>query len=196
MSKENKGIRGPASMRFRGRKISELPLGQANDIAEGVQAFIQQERINRVNAITARYPRATKEQYDSLIRACEANIEGFKRHRFETLKKMDEYQTLMRNNTGKTMVDLEPAIDAVALNSDLTLEEKMAAIHEIKEELAPFDGQGLWKQIKQFRMDVERYDETIDQERNSIHDLREGLLLIAERDRRISQAMSEPIPVE
>jgi len=193
---DNVGVRGPASLRLAGQKLSELPPQLSAVAAQQMPEFIQTQRTNRVNAILARYPKVSKEFVEGCLREATNNVERFKAARKATQATMDEYQTYMRSNKGESYHAIEPLIDKVAARNDLTLDEKIEAIDKLKEGVQPYNGEALWVQISQFRGDVERYDEVIEKERNTILEMKEVAGLLKRRDQEIARVLSEPIAIE
>lgn len=218
MSDDNKGVRGPSSLRIMGKKVSELPLGLGEVAKQQIPGFIEQERKNRVDAIIARYPRVTMEYLDSKVLEINQNMERIAKARQGTIEDMDKYQGLIRNNKGREWDEVEVEVgelvaayvDEHGANVDLVNPETKLPIpgtlpfQQMREQIKTLNAQrkpyaddnALWKQVNLFRDNLGRYDEVSKTEAESLLDVRQAMMLIQQRDREISKAMSEPIAVE
>lgn len=202
MSTENQGISGPASLRIDGMKVSNLPFGARQQVAEMMPDFLQEQRKIKVDSIIARYPRAKKPWCEGAIRECELNVVKFKAERAHTMKEMDRYHGLMRRNDGREWDEVEAEVTQLVIDRGKPqpgtdeFETLRADIRALNETRKPYEGEALWGQIKLFQENLERYDDAIAKERESIIEMKDILRLIGERDRLISQAMSEPLSVE
>ena len=202
MAEENEGVTGLKSLRLHGMKISELPLGMSNHVAEQIPNLIAQERKNRIDAIVHRYPKGTRAQYEARIKECEHNVKGFAAERIKTRERMDNYQMLMRSNTGRDPVEVEEEVTQLVIERGKpqpgtdAFTQLVADIEALNAQTQPYDGEAMWQQIKQFQDDVERYEVAITTEHESIADMKGFISQLGARDALIKQAMEETIEVE
>jgi hypothetical protein len=217
MSEENKGVRGAASLRLKGMKISELPMGMREQAIEQMPAFIEEQRRNKVDRIIARFPKGQIVQYEARIRECEANIKMFVQAKEMAMHNIGRYMDLLRKRDGDLSWDdadqmveetVQAFIDANRDNPDLVdgtgkpvpntlpFRRLMGDLDKINSRRRAYEDEALWKQIGLFQEERDRYDGAVQQETDSIFALREAILSLRERDQLIKRALSEPIAVE
>lgn len=217
MSFDNEGVRGPASLRINGMKVSELPLALRTQLDQEIPAFIEQERKNRVNAIIARYPKVTLPYCESKVLESQQNLVRFAAARAATIVDMEKHQDLIRNNEGRENDEVEAEVTELAASyveihwvdpelvnqetglpipGTLPFQQLRKKIKALNAQRKPYDENALWGQIKLFQENLGRYDEASKRESESILEVRHVMMLIAQRDKEISKAMSEPIAVE
>jgi hypothetical protein len=178
----NRGEVGVASIRLNGWRIAEIPLGLGNQAVAQIPLALDLERQQEIENILASYPRVTAEYLESRIRECQTAIKDFQRVKKETRVKIGEYRALMQAEEGKPMLrDLDDKIAEIA-KTDLSHEEKVAQIKALKQGCTPYDTKSMQAQIDQFEMNMDRLDEAIQQENDSIAELNETKGMIAIRD--------------
>lgn len=217
MSNENKGVRGPASLRLHGMKVSELPLALRTHVDQEIPAFIESQRRNKVDGIIARYPRGSVPVWEGQIRECQGNIQRMAAAKNDCLREMEAYQELIRNNDGRDAEEVDAEVAELVAgywephksNPDLWDAEKglpkpgTLVFQQLREQIKalnaqkkPYNDEALWGQLRLFQESRDRYDEVVKKENESILALRQAISLLQQRDAEISRAMSEPIAVE
>jgi len=179
----NRGEMGVKSIRLHGMRIEELPLGLGNQAKAGIPLALDNERLQEIDNVIASYPRVTVEYLEARVTESQTSMQDFIRTKQETKQKIAEYRALIQQCEGKkSLRDLEPEIQAVQKRDDLDLAGKVAAIKALKVGTSQYDAAQLTQQITQFEEGIERLDNAIQAENDSIAKLRETKGMIAIRD--------------
>ncbi len=182
-SKSNIGQIGVASIRIMGQTIEELPFGARERALDQLSLVLDTERQNKIENILRRFPKAKVLYLDSRITEAQENIVRLARTKAGLRENVSAYQALINAQHGRVSFhEIEPDIRKVAARSDLHIEEKMAQIHELKQDVADYEIDALKQQIEQFEESIVRFDETIQQENDSIAELRETIGACQVRD--------------
>jgi len=183
VAKSNKGEVGVKSIRLNDMKIEDLPMGQGNEAVKGLPEAIENEHQQMIEEVLARYPRVTVEYLDGRIAEAQRSMSDFINTRKKTRTKIGEYRALIQSCEGrKTLREVEPQIDEIAANPDLEKDQKMRLIRELKQDCAEYDVPSMIEQIAQFEDNIERLDDAIQKENDSIAELRETKGRISIRD--------------
>ena len=215
MSDENKGVSGPASLRIGHRKVSELPFGLGEQAKQQMPAFIEEQRRNKVDAILARFPRGNVGYFEARIAECQANLVRFAAAKEDCLKRMDDYQGLLRNNEGRPHEEVDEEIAELGrvfvaehghdpslvangrpVPGTVPFQQLREQIKALNAQKIPYEDEALWEQIKKFQEERDRYDEVAKVESESILELKGAFQLVHQRVSLAKQALEEPIAVE
>jgi len=82
----------------------------------------------------------------------------------------------------KTWADIEPHIEEVQRDNNLTHDEKKARIATLRSDLADYDPAHLREQIALFEANLDRLDEAIQKENDSIAELNGVIAKVQVRD--------------
>lgn len=175
----NIGEIGVESIRIRGKKIENLPLGQGNEAVAGLAAARAAERLNNINTINADYPKHRIDYLLSRINECRENITRINNTIGQQSTMINDYKGHIGLCTyrDKEMAKLEDA-------SKLTLGEDdyKAQIKDLKKRFPPYNVDAMNKQIVQCNEAIERCNDVIKQENDSINEFEGVLALCRKRD--------------
>lgn len=172
MQDDNIGEVGVESIRINGQKIANLPFGQSQRTAEQIPLALAHEKQQKIADVLARYPRLNRDYVDARIRECRAAIDDFKRVKQETQTKIADFTMLAQQQGGESFTDIEDELYAIGARSDISVEEKKVLIKERRQNVCEYDRNALYKQITQFQENIERLDDAIQSENDSITELR------------------------
>ena len=162
----NIGQTGPESVRLRGVKIEDLPLGQGNEAVAQVPLLYASERANKVSAIKARYSKATVLYLQSRVKECHENIT--RTHDFKTgiATQMQEYNGLIAICGHR-----DKQLAGVTADTTLDTAAKSERIKELKKQFPLYDVAAMRQQITQFETSITKADAVVQQEYDSINEL-------------------------
>lgn len=178
----NIGEYGVESIRVDGMRIERLPLGRG-EIAKGqIPLALDVERQNEIEGILARYPKHDIDYLEGRIREAKTVRARFQEEIDGLKKKIGEYRVHLKQCEGKRRPsEVEEGIkQIVAL--DLPHDEKVQRIKEAKQDMAPWDVDGLENQIGLFEDSINRYLDGVIDESNVIAMLSELVGLVKMRD--------------
>lgn len=182
----NIGEVGVGSIRIAGQRIEDLPLGLGNEAKAQLPLAMDMERQQKIAGVLSRFPTGKRVYYESRIKEASANIVGFGEQRIKRRKWIGEYRATLQQIDGMPNVrDLEEDIFAVSQRTDIDLAEKTQVIHDMKEGTTTYVPEKMVEQIGQYEVDIERYDEAIQDENNSIGLLRQTIGLVEMRDQEL-----------
>jgi len=172
----NIGEIGSKSIRIDGQRISELPIGQGNEAKDGLPGFLKTDRENKASVIRAKYPTQNADYLKASIRECENNIVKIKEFKLELKGKISEYQKMVSNCEFR---EREMALYDAHNPNDFE------AMKGLRLKYPPYDIEAMNKQIYQFQEAVERSDDVIEKDYNSISEIKQVLALVEQRDREL-----------
>jgi hypothetical protein len=168
----NVGQTGVSSIRLKGKKVEELPLGTNNDAKEQLLLAQETERLNQIAEVNAKYPSQRIDYLVSRINECEENKNRMRKMIAETRARIHEYEGLvMRCGVRDKML------------ADEEDPEKIRAIHK---EWGRWDVDALKQQIMQDHEAIERFENVIAQEDESIKEHSETVALCKQRDKELA----------
>lgn len=168
----NIGELGVSSIRLKGRRVEELPLGQGNEALSQLELARETERLNKIATVNAEYPSQRVDWLVSRINECEANKNRMRKFVSDTMVQINEYKSHI------TMTRLREKM-LKAADSD---EERKA----IEKQYLPYDIHELEKQVSQFEQSIKDAERVIGQEDDSIKEFSETVSLCRERDRKLA----------
>jgi len=174
MKDNNIGKTGADSLRVDGMQIGNLPLGQGNEAKEGLADFLETHHETLRNNIAAKFPKHKVEFLKARIQECEGNIQKIKNFKQDLKAKISEYRLLIKEVTlaDEQIKQLDP-------------EQHKEQIKKIRKKTPPYNIPALNQQIVQFEDAIERCDVTIEQDYDSISEIREVLALAEQRDKEL-----------
>jgi hypothetical protein len=169
----NIGETGVKSIRLKGQRIEELPLGQGNEALSQLELARETERLNAIAEVNATYPHQRVDWLVSRIAVCEENKQRMRAFIGETMGKINEYRGLI------TITEVREKLLAAATDE----EERKA----IKKQYLPYNIDAMNEQIGQFEADIEKAEAVVDQEDASIKEFSETVALCRERDKKLAK---------
>ena len=139
--------KGVDSIRIRGQRVEELPLGTGNKAKAQMPLAIEQERLNAIATVNAEYPTHRIDYLLSRIKECEEN-----KQRMQTT--VDQLNTMTSDYKGQISMcehrDYEIAKLRKAHGSPgNTTEVRDAGIKALKKQFPPYNVEAMEKQIVQ-----------------------------------------------
>ena len=179
--KSNVGETGVASIRVKGQRIEDLPLGLGNQAKDQLADAIETERLNAIAEINAQYPHQRVDYLSARINECEENKNRMRKMIAETNARIQEYQGLMLKCgvRDQMLADLEA--------ENLTLEHERAKRKKIYSDWGRWDEASLAQQVEQDKEAIERFQDVIRQEDESIKEHSEVISLCRERDKKLAK---------
>lgn len=178
MKKEtsNIGLIGIESIRIAGMKICDLPIAEQAAAVSQLPLSVDTERQNKINNIIAGYPTQRVQYLVSRINECRVNIERMKQLKARTSKDIDLYNASI--HACKFRDDQVLAIDPDSPNKD-----------KIRKELflkyPPYNVVKMKEQIENFKVTIERADEVIQNENDSIAEMTGLKAICMKRDEKL-----------
>jgi len=173
MKESNIGRTGFDSIRINNMKIDSLPLGQGNLAREGLAEFLKTDKETKKNNILAKFPKHKVTFLESQLKECKSNIKKIKNFKNEVKEKINEYRILVSESKFR---------DREMEKYDKDNEEDAKKIKELRLKYPPYDIDALEKQIEQFGHAIERCDEVIEKEYESISEIQQILVLVKQRE--------------
>jgi hypothetical protein len=167
----NFGEVGVDSIRINGQRIADLPLGLGNDAKDQIPIALSNERQQKIADVLARYPRVTREYLQSRMRECQTAIADFKRVKKETQEAIKDFTLLAQNQEGVAFHDIEEELYKIGHRTDLSFEERKRLIAEKRSTVSVYNPVDLSKQITNFQENIERLDDAIQAENDSVSEL-------------------------
>lgn len=176
----NIGEVGVESIRIKGKRIEDLPLGQGNQAKEQLPAAIEQERINKIEGINAKYPTLRIDYIDSRINECKQNIERVQGTMAEQATMISEYEGHIAMDKYRNG-EIQKWEDKFLLN-EIDAETLKAEKKALFKRFLPFKVPALEQQIVQCNEAIERCNGVIKAEHDSIAEFTEARALCKQRD--------------
>ena len=176
MRDKNIGLTGLESLRIDGMKIGNIPLGQGNEAREGLADFIKTEKETLRNNIIAKFPKHKKDFLEAQVKECKGNIKRIKEFKQKLKSDIQEYRQLIKNCEFREK-------ELVKYNKDNPEDAK--AMKELRLKYPPYDVEALQQQINQFEESIERCDEVIEQDFESIMEIQQILTLVQQKEKEL-----------
>jgi len=177
MGESNKGVTGPDSLRLGGKKVDQLPFAAAEQTKVQLPELYATEKLNKIERIKGRFPKQSVDWCDGAIRECEGNMKRVRQLKAEQEKKIKEYQFYI----GECKRRNKRVKEAEAQG------KTEAEIKAIAKGFPPYDVKAMKTQVGQFKAAINRCDEVIQKERDSIKEVRELREACVERDRLLKE---------
>lgn len=196
----NVGETGASSIRLKGQRIEDLPLGLGNQAKEQLLDVHEVERLNAIAEINAQYPHQRVDYMSARINECEANKNRMRKMIAETHGRIQEYRGLIMqcDMRDKLLADLLCSIchlpDSDHGHGD-ERHEYTAPVEERKEILTRWgrwDADALRQQIEQDEEALGRFEDVIRQEDESIKEHSQIISLCRERDKKLAKLGAKP----
>jgi hypothetical protein len=176
MKETNIGQTGLDSLRIDGMRIGNIPLGQGNEAKEGLTDFLKTEKENLKNDILARYPKHKQDFLKSQVQECKLNIKNIKNFKSKLREQIAEYRQIIKDCDFR-----ENEINKY--NKDNP--EDAEKIKQLRLKYPPYDVEALQQQIQQFEESIERCDEVIEKDYESVTEIQQILVLVEHREREL-----------
>jgi hypothetical protein len=174
----NIGQKGVTSIRLKGKRVEDMPLGTNNQAKEQLADAIETERLNAIAEVNAKYPHQRVDYLTHRINECEQNKNRMKAFIAETRGKISEYQQLVMNCNVR---------DRMLSKEDDPVERKA-----IYREWGRWDAVELEKQIGQFEASIAKTEDVIRQEDDAIREHTEVIGLCRQRDKELAKLGAKP----
>jgi len=173
----NIGVIGVESIRLSGMRIEDLPIAESAIAKPQLPIAYDMERQNKINDILATAPAQSIDYLKAIIKQCRSNIERIIKLKIEVTQKISEYEggLAMCKHRDKEIAKIE---------DDFEREEK---INKLNKDFLPYNIEAMRTQINQFKETIERCENVIEIENESI---KEHAMVIARceiRDNRLMQ---------
>jgi hypothetical protein len=177
--------KGVESIRIKGRKIEDLPLGQGNEAKAQLPAAIETERLDNIAGINAKYPALRIDYIDSRVSECEQNITRIQGTMTQQATMISEYEghIKMSDYRDKEIVKLEDKFMLDEITDETLKAEKKALFKRF----LPFSIPAMEQQIVQCNEAIERCNDVIKKEHESIAEFTEARALCKQRDIELAQ---------
>lgn len=179
----NIGQTGVSSIRIKGKRVEDMPLGTNNQALEQMADAVETERLNAIAEVNAKYPHQRVDYLSSRINECEQNKNRMKAFIAETRGRISEYQQLVMNCSvrDKMLADLDD--DKYRYDG----EEYKAKRRDILTTWGRWDETALKQQIDQFEEAIAKTEDVIRQEDEAIREHTEVIGLCRQRDRELAK---------
>jgi len=181
----NIGQEGIESIRIKGRRIDDLPLGQGNEAVAGLGEARETARMNAINTINAKYPKHRIDYLKSRINECNENIKRVGDTRVEQESMISEYTgliTMCKHRDGEIV-----KLDDLCKCGKITGDEFKIRRKEMLKQFPPYDVAAMLKQIVQCKEAIKRCEDVINKEHNSISEFSEMQALCRQRDKELAE---------
>lgn len=176
MTDRNIGQSGMESIRIDGRQIGNLPLGQGNEAKEGLASFIKTDKETKRNNIAAKFPKHKIEFLKAQVAECRGNIKRIRKFKAEQKGLIAEYRQHLTDCAFRER-------ELAKLCADNP--EDAAKMKELRLQYPPYDVDALAAQITQFEEAIDRSDEVIEKDYESISEIESLLALVEQREKEL-----------
>ena len=173
MSRSNIGQSGVSSIRIKGQRVEDMPLGTGNQALEQMEDARETERLNAIAEVNAKYPHQRVDYLTHRINECEQNKNRMKAFIAETRGQISEYQQLMMNCNVRDRL----------LKSEDDPDERKAILRE----WGRWDKSELEAQIGRFEESIAKTEEVIRLEDEAIREHTEVIGLCRQRDKELAK---------
>jgi len=174
--------KGVESIRIKGQKIDDLPLGLGNQAKAQLPMAIEQERLNAIHTVNAEYPTHRIDYLVSRINECNEN----KTRMNQTI---DAQNTMISDYTGQISMckHRDREIEKLYADKTMPVERLDFEIKALKKQFPPYDVAAMEQQIVQCREAIERCNKVKQQEDDSVAEFSGVVALCKERDKKLAQ---------
>jgi uncharacterized coiled-coil DUF342 family protein len=175
--------KGVDSIRLRGKRVEELPLGTGNEAKAQLPLAIEDERLNAIKAVNAEFPAHRIDYLVSRIKECEENKDRMH-------KTIDQLNTMSSEYNGQIKMCQHRDDEIYKLekghgSNGITTEVRDQGIKELKKQFPPYNVEAMEQQIVQNGEGIGRCKEVIVAEDASIKEFTEVVTLCKERDKQL-----------
>jgi len=168
----NIGEVGVSSIRIDGMRIEDLPMAPNAHAKQGIPLALDLERQQKIENIVARFPKPSILYLESRVTECKENIVRVAKLKGDCKAGIIDYRGLIKKCEGKpTLRELQSEISEIAA-TEKSFEEKKSLIHELKKTAADYEPSALEEQIEKFEESIVRCDQVLQQENDSIAELK------------------------
>ena len=178
MDRRNIGQKGPESIRIDGLPIEQLPLGLGNEAKAGLKGFLETHKETQQNNIAAKFPQHKLPMLRAQVKECRGNIKRIKNFKTDLKGKIAEYRELIKstNKREEELAKIDPE------DKELLKKTRLA--------LPPYNIDALNQQIVQFEEGIDRCDDVIEQDYNSITEIEKLIGLVEQREKELKSVGS------
>lgn len=176
----NIGQEGVESIRIKGKRIEDLPLGQGNEAKEQLPDAIETQRINKIEGVIAKFPKQRIDYLDSRIVECKGNIDRMMKTITEQNQMISDYKGhIAMCKHRDTLIERQ---ECKLINKKITQEEFDEDKKLLNKQFLPYDVAAMEQQIVQCEEGIERCNEVIKRENLSVTEFSEVRALCVHRD--------------
>lgn len=181
----NIGQVGVESIRIKGKRIEDLPLGTGNEAKEQLKDAIEAERLHNIRTINAKFPTLRIDYIDSRVNECKENITRIQGTMAQQATMISEYKGHIHMSAyrDKEIVKLDDLCKCGKITGDEFKEQRKALLKRF----LPFSIPAMEQQIVQCKEAIERCEDVIQQEHDSIAEFTEAKALCKQRDIELAQ---------
>lgn len=181
----NIGQVGVESIRIKGKRIEDLPLGQGNEAVVGLAEARETERLNAINTINATYPKHRVDYLASRIVECQENITRINTSKGQQSGMISDYKghIALCRHRDREMNSLLAMLDDGGISEDGFLEQKK----ELHRKFPLFNVAAMEQQIVQCNEALVRCDDVIQQEHDSIAEFTDVMAQCRIRDTELAK---------
>jgi hypothetical protein len=174
---------GVESIRIKGQRIEDLPLGLGNEAKAQLPEAIEAERLAAIETVCANYPTHRIDYLVSRVKECDENKDRMRKTIGELNKMSSEYtgQISMCKHRDKMIVDL----DGDCKSGKITGDEFKAERKDLLKRYPPYSIPAMEQQIVQNNEGIERCNQVIEAEDASIKEFTEVATLCRVRDKEL-----------
>jgi hypothetical protein len=183
MMSSNIGETGVKSIRLKGQRVEELPIGTGNEAVEQLALAQETERLNKIAEVNASYPSQRVDWLASRVNEAEANKQRMRKMIAETHGRIQEYQGLVMQCDVRDKLLAELDDDRYKHDGDEYKEKRRAILNQ----WGRWDLNALKTQMEQDKEAIERFEGVIAEEDESIKQLSETIALCRERDKKLAE---------
>ncbi len=169
----NIGVIGADSIRIGGMKICDLPIAECAMAKKQIPLSEDTDRQNKINDVIVGSPKQRVTYLESRIIECRANVVRISEMKSQQQAMISEYSS---------QISLCKFRDGEIAKISEDDEDRADKIKKLNKQFPPYNVEAMEKQIVQSHEAVERADDVIAAEYNSIAELSELLALCQQRD--------------
>lgn len=181
----NIGETGVSSIRVKGQRIEDLPLGLGNQAKEQLTLAQETERLNAIAEVNAQYPHQRVDYLSARINECEENKNRMRKMVSETNARIQEYHGLIMKCEVRDKMFMDLDSQRMAEEIDEAYYEKRH--REIAKDWGLWDVEALKEQIELDKEALQRFEAVIAEEDKAIKEHTETITLCRERDKKLAQ---------
>jgi chromosome segregation ATPase len=173
--------KGVESIRIKGQRIEDMPLGTGNEAKAGLPAAIETERLNSIALINARFPTQRIDYLNSRINECRENKQRMDRT-------IEQQNTMISDYNGHISMckHRDKEIEKLIV-SEFSQEEQDQKRKVLFKQYPPYNVEAMKQQIKQCMEAIIRCNNVKDQEDASIAEFSGVVALCKQRDKELAQ---------
>lgn len=181
----NIGQEGVESIRVRGKRVGDLPLGQGNEAVVGLTDARETARMNAINTINATYPKHRVDYLASRIKECQENITRINTSKGEQANMISDYKghIALCAHRDKEMEKL----DELLIDGGIDEEGHIAQSKILLKNFPPYNVDAMEQQIVQCGEAIDRCDGVIKQENESITEFTDVMAQCRIRDTELAK---------